>query len=47
MRAAGGMRLQARDLSGAAMTDRFLLDGAPTAGRSTAHCCCSLQAPPR
>ena len=39
MRAAGGMRLQARDGSGRRMTDRFLLDGAPTAIDAAAAAC--------
>ncbi len=39
MRAAGGMRLQARDLSGRRMTDRFLLAGAPTAIDAAAAAC--------
>jgi hypothetical protein len=39
MRAAGGMRLQARDLSGRRMTDRFVLDGAPTAIDAAAAAC--------
>ena len=39
MRAAGGMRLQARDLAGRRMTDRFLLDGAPTAIDAAAAAC--------
>ncbi|HVL29537.1 MAG TPA: hypothetical protein VM326_02305 [Sphingomicrobium sp.] len=39
MRSAGGMRIQARDLSGRRMTDRFLLDGAPTAIDAAAAAC--------
>ena len=39
MRAAGGMRLDARDLAGRRMTERFLLDGAPTAIDAAAAAC--------
>lgn len=39
MRIAGGMRLDARDMSGRRMTDRFLLDGAPTAIDAAAAAC--------
>ncbi len=39
MRVAGGMRLQARDAAGRRMTDRFLLDGAPTAIDAAAAAC--------
>ena len=39
MRAAGGMRIQARDAGGRSMTDRFLLDGAPTAIDAAAAAC--------
>ena len=39
MRGAGGMRLQARDAAGRRMTDRFLLDGAPTAIDAAAAAC--------
>lgn len=39
MRAAGGMRIEARDLAGRRMTDRFLLDGAPTAIDGAAAAC--------
>lgn len=39
MRAAGGMRIEARDLSGRRLTDRFLLDGAPTAIDAAAAAC--------
>ena len=39
MRAAGGMRITARDSAGRRMTDRFLLDGAPTAIDAAAAAC--------
>ena len=39
MRGAGGMRIEARDLSGRRTTDRFLLDGAPTAIDAAAAAC--------
>ena len=39
MRAAGGMRLEARDSAGRRMTDRYLLDGAPTAIDAAAAAC--------
>jgi hypothetical protein len=39
MRAAGGMRIEARDLSGRRMADRYLLDGAPTAIDAAAAAC--------
>jgi hypothetical protein len=39
MRAAGGMRIEARDGSGRRMTDRYLLDGAPTAIDAAAAAC--------
>lgn len=39
MRAAGGMRIEARDAAGRRMTDRFLLDGAPTAIDGAAAAC--------
>ena len=39
MRAAGGMRVEARDRSGRRMADRFLLDGAPTAIDAAASAC--------
>ena len=39
LRAAGGMRLQARDQAGRTMTDRYLLDGAPTAIDAAAADC--------
>jgi hypothetical protein len=39
MRTSGGMRLQARDLWGRRITDRFLLDGAPTAIDAAAAAC--------
>jgi hypothetical protein len=39
MRAAGGMRVEGRDSSGRRMTDRYLLDGAPTAIDAAAAAC--------
>jgi len=39
MRAAGGMRLEARTVTGGRLTDRFLLDGAPTAIDAAAAAC--------
>jgi len=39
MRAAGGMRIEARDSSGRRMADRYLLDGAPTAIDAAAAAC--------
>jgi hypothetical protein len=39
MRATGGMRLEGRDSSGRRMTDRYLLDGAPTAIDAAAAAC--------
>ena len=39
MRAAGGMRVEARDSSGRRMADRYLLDGAPTAIDAAAAAC--------
>lgn len=39
MRSAGGMRLEARDLSGRRMAERFLLAGAPTAIDAAAAAC--------
>lgn len=39
MRAAGGMRVDARDVAGRKMTDRYLLDGAPTAIDAAAAAC--------
>lgn len=39
MRAAGGMRVTARDSSGRRMTDRYLLEGAPTAIDAAAAAC--------
>lgn len=39
MRSATGMRVEARDLSGRRFTDRYLLDGAPTAIDSAAAAC--------
>jgi len=39
LRGAGGMRLEARDLSGRRFTDRCLLDGAPTAIDAAAAAC--------
>jgi len=41
MRAAGGMRIQARDQAGRRRTDRYLLDGAPTAIDAAAAACAS------
>ena len=39
VRAAGGMRIVARDSSGRRMADRYLLDGAPTAIDAAAAAC--------
>ena len=39
MRGAGGMRIVSRDISGRRFTDRFLLDGAPTAIDAAAAAC--------
>ena len=39
MRGAGGMRIEARDASGRRTSDRFLLDGAPTAIDAAAAAC--------
>lgn len=39
MRSAGGMRLEARDLSGRRLPERFLLAGAPTAIDAAAAAC--------
>ena len=39
MRTAGGMRLEARSVTGRRMTDRFMLDGAPTAIDAAAAAC--------
>lgn len=39
MRAAGGLRVTARDASGRRMTDRYLLAGAPTAIDAAAAAC--------
>lgn len=39
MRAAGGMRIEARAATGRRMVDRFLLDGAPTAIDAAAAAC--------
>ncbi len=39
IRAAGGMRIQAREASGRTMVDRYLLDGAPTAIDAAAAAC--------
>jgi hypothetical protein len=39
MRSAGGMRIEARDLSGRRIADRYLLDGAPTAIDAAAAAC--------
>ena len=44
VRAAGGMRIQARDRGGSRFTDRYLLDGAPTAiDAAAAHCAGKMQ----
>ena len=39
IRLAGGMRIEARDAGGRRMTDRYLLDGAPTAIDAAAAAC--------
>jgi hypothetical protein len=39
VRSAGGMRVEGRDSSGRRMTDRYLLDGAPTAIDAAAAAC--------
>ena len=39
MRSAGGLRIEARDLAGRRMADRYLLDGAPTAIDAAAAAC--------
>jgi hypothetical protein len=39
MRTAGGMRLEGRSATGRRMTDRFMLDGAPTAIDAAAAAC--------
>ena len=39
LRAAGGMRIEARDSSGRRMADRYFLDGAPTAIDAAAAAC--------
>lgn len=39
VRAAGGMRIEARDSAGRRMADRYLLDGAPTAIDAAAAAC--------
>jgi hypothetical protein len=39
MRTAGGMRIEARDGAGRRMSDRYLLDGAPTAIDAAAAAC--------
>jgi hypothetical protein len=39
MRFAGGMRIEARDSAGRRLTDRYLLDGAPTAIDAAAAAC--------
>jgi hypothetical protein len=39
MRAAGGMRLEARDQAGRKMADRYVLDGAPTTIDAAAAAC--------
>lgn len=44
VRSAGGMRIQARDRGGSRFTDRYLLDGAPTAiDAAAAHCAGKMQ----
>jgi len=44
VRAASGMRIQARDRGGSRFTDRYLLDGAPTAiDAAAAHCAGKMQ----
>ena len=44
VRAAGGMRVQSRDRGGSRFTDRYLLDGAPTAiDAAAAHCAGKMQ----
>lgn len=44
VRAASGMRIQSRDRGGSRFTDRYLLDGAPTAiDAAAAHCAGKLQ----
>ena len=39
IRAAGGMRVEARDLAGRRMIDRYALNGAPTAIDAAAAAC--------
>lgn len=39
MRTAGGLRIEARDMAGRRMADRYLLDGAPTAIDAAAAAC--------
>ena len=44
VRAATGMRIQSRDRGGSRFTDRYLLDGAPTAiDAAAAHCAGKMQ----
>jgi hypothetical protein len=44
VRAATGMRIQSRDQRGSRFTDRYLLDGAPTAiDAAAAHCAGKMQ----
>jgi hypothetical protein len=44
VRAASGMRVQSRDRGGSRFTDRYLLDGAPTAiDAAAAHCAGKMQ----
>ena len=44
VRAASGMRIQSRDQRGGRFTDRYLLDGAPTAiDAAAAHCAGKMQ----
>jgi hypothetical protein len=44
VRSASGMRIQARDRGGSRFTDRYLLDGAPTAiDAAAAHCAGKMQ----
>ena len=44
VRAASGMRIQSRDRGGSRFTDRYLLDGAPTAiDAAAAHCAGKMQ----
>lgn len=46
IRASGGMRIQSRDRGGRRFTDRYLLDGAPTAiDAAAARCAGKMQRP--